>query len=77
MIKHKEVLRSIGEAQLVPGESYSDVTLDVVTAGGVAKTLRFSESNAAAILRGLLDALEARPAEGAAERFKASQGASR
>jgi hypothetical protein len=76
-IRHSEEVRRVGGAELVTDGEFSVVAVEVTTRGGIDKVLKLSESDASWLVAQLTDALAARPADGKAERFRASVRAGR
>lgn len=77
MIRHSETIRIVGAAELVRGEHFDTVTVEVTTAGGVHKLITLSESSASALVAELSQALDQRPSEGRGARMMASERAGR
>ncbi|WP_326792010.1 hypothetical protein OHA79_09415 [Streptomyces sp. NBC_00841] len=71
-IRHSEEVTRVGGAELEAGEEFGVIAVEITTAGGIVKVLKIRESDASWLMAQLADALAERPAEGKAERFKAS-----
>jgi hypothetical protein len=71
-IRHTEGIRNVEDVRMALEGDFHVLEIDVRTAGGIAKTLRISESEASALVSLVSSALLERPEDGREKRFLAS-----